>query len=161
MKFIGITSDDFDRIFLGNDQFLRERPDVATIFPHPQISIDGVVYAPTGDDPPESNTSDGWWYIEWESTPDTAEFDLDATPSPLYQWGGGFTMDTPPRYSFKADETPSDGLTIDTTTPDSGSTGWTRILVATRTNGTVESYGDPILIEVQSRGFASITFTIV
>jgi len=161
LKYIGVTSDDFDKIFLGKDQNLRERPEDSTIFPHPIIQISGDIYEPTGDDPPEEDTSDGWWYIEWQWTPNTTDFDLDATPSPLYQWDQTYTLNTPPRYSFKPAETFSDVLAINTTSPDPGNTGWTRILVARRETGIISTYGSPTQIDCQLRGFETVTVTIV
>ncbi|WP_230678984.1 hypothetical protein, partial [Streptococcus pneumoniae] len=76
----------------------------------------------------------------------------------IYQWGGGYTFVTPPRYDFKTSETGSDGIVVNSASPDSG---WTRILVATRSNGLVESYGSPAMIEVNLSGFNTVTACIV
>ena len=156
LKYVGITSEDFDRIFLGKDQTIREKNESISTFPRPIISINGDIYTPTGEDVPDSNNFDGWWYIEWEWYPNTEAFELDA-PTPIYQWGGGYTLITPPRYSFKANEAESDfiGL-IDTSIPDSVSSGWTYFLVATRKDGVVEVHGDPSIINVVLRGFTTV-----
>jgi hypothetical protein len=158
---VGITSDDFDTIFLGKDQVVRQKNETISIFPRPTISINGDFYTPTGDDVPASNKQDGYWYIEWEWFPNTEAFELDAT-LPIYQWGGGYTFITPPRFSFKANEAEQEyvGL-LDTSIPDSVYSGWSRILVATRQNGTVEVYGDPSIINVILRGFTTIMVGIL
>ena len=161
LAYVGITSDDFDRIFLGRDQLIRERSEVISVFPRPIISINGDIYTPTGDDVPASNNFDGWWYIEWEWYPNTEAFELDA-PTPIYQWGGGYTMITPPRFSFKANEAVNDSIgLIDTSVPDSVSSGWTHFLVARRENGAVEVHGDPSIINVVLRGFTTITIGVL
>ena len=160
LKYTGITSEDFDIAVLGPDQFIGDKPGVTSIFPHPQIEVSGTLYDPTGDEPATSDTSDGWWYIEFQWTPETSIFNEDDAGSEIYQWSGTIVMDTPPRYSFKASETSSDSHSITSTAADSGTTGWTRVLVAKRTSGVVESFGNPSTITVSLHGLWDITENI-
>ena len=160
LKYAGISSRDFDIAVMGMDQFIKDKTAVANVFPHPQIEVGGTLYDPTGNEPATSNTSDGWWYIEFEWTPETSIFNEDDVGGEIYQWAGTIAMNTPPRYDFKAVETNSDTHDIDRFVIDSGTTGWTRVLVAKRTSGVVETFGNPTLITINLRGLWSVIETI-
>lgn len=163
LDYMGITSDDFDRVFIGGDQHIKsqERTDLSP-FPTPLLAISpGAVYEPTGDTPGEETTSDGYWYLEWQWTPDTAVLEPDGDPLPIYGWGGDFTMVTPPRYDFKFALAAQGSNTVDPYVDNSGTTDWARILLAKRIDGVVTSFSDGTLINVQLKGLWNVTPHIV
>ena len=156
LKYAGISSNDFDIAVLGMDQFVKDRNKTIKIFPSVQVEFNGTVYEPTGNEPPSSNIDNGWWYVEWQWTPQTGILNNDDVGGEVYQWNGIATIDIPPRYSFKAFETGSELHQINPYVSDSGTIGWTRFLLAKRIDGIVESFGSPSLISIKLSGAWSV-----
>ena len=161
MDYIGITSEQFDELFLGQDQFIKERTS-ASPFSSPTISINGTVYTPLGSVPPEANTNDGYLYIEFIAAVGNAEFDATATPAIIYAWDGTFTFHPTlglPRYKFYGTEQADELLfQINTTSLGLGPYATIPILIATRQDGEIQLYGiTNNAVNVALKGFESVS----
>lgn len=144
MDYIGITSEQFDELFLGRDQFIKERAR-ASPFSTPNLSINGTVYTPLGNVPPEANTNDGYLYIEFIAAAGNVEFDATATPSIIYGWDGTITFQPTlglPRYKFYGTQQANDLLLfVNTGSLGLGAYATIQILIATRQDGEIQLYG--------------------
>lgn len=144
MDYIGITSEKFDELFIGNDQFIKERTR-ASPFSSPTLSINGTIYTPTGSPPPSTNDNDGYLYIEFRAAVGNYEFEPDGDPSIVYGWDGSIEFhpqDGLPRYRFYGTEQ-MDGtfLYINTTGLGLGAWATIKILVASRKDKVIQLYG--------------------
>lgn len=160
MDYIGITSEQFDELFLGRDQFIKERTR-ASPFSTPNLSINGTVYTPLGNVPPEANTNDGYLYIEFIAAAGNVEFDATATPAIIYGWDGTITFQPTlglPRYKFYATEqSESNFFQIDTSALGLGAYATIKILIASRQDGVIQLYGiTNNTINVALRGLQSV-----
>lgn len=144
IDYIGITSEQFDELFLGRDQFIKERGP-ASPFSTPTLSINGTVYTPLGNVPPEANTSNGYLYIEFIAAVGNVEFEPDATPDVIYGWDGTFEFHPTlglPRYKFYGTEqSESNALYINTGSIGLGPYATIQILIASRQGGAIQLYG--------------------
>lgn len=161
MDYIGITSEQFDELFLGQDQFIKERTS-ASPFSSPTISINGTVYTPLGSVPPEANTNDGYLYIEFIAAVGNIEFDATATPAIIYAWDGTFTFHPTlglPRYKFYGTEQADELLfQINTVSLGLGPYATIPILIATRQDGEIQLYGiTNNTVNVALKGFESVS----
>ncbi len=161
MDYIGITSEEFDELFLGGDQFIKERAS-ASPFSSPTISINGDVYTPLGSVPLEANTNDGYLYIEFIAAAGNVEFEPLATPSIIYGWDGTITFQPTlglPRYKFYATEqSESNFLSIDTSALGLGAYATIKILIASRQDGVIQLYGiTNNTINVALKGLQSVS----
>ena len=161
MDYIGITSEEFDELFLGGDQFIKERAS-ASPFSSPTISINGDVYTPLGSVPLEANTNDGYLYIEFIAAAGNVEFEPLATPSIIYGWDGTITFEPIlglPRYKFYATEqSESNFLSIDTSALGLGAYATIKILIASRQDGVIQLYGiTNNTINVALKGLQSVS----
>jgi hypothetical protein len=144
MDYIGITSEQFDKLFIGNDQFIKERTR-ASPFSSPTISINGTIYTPIGSVPPAANTNDGFLYIEFIAAVGNGEFAPDGDPEIIYGWDGTFEFHPTlglPRYKFYGTEQ-TDGLFFQINTGGLGLGDYAtiKILIATRQDGVIQLYG--------------------
>lgn len=144
MDYIGITSEQFDELFIGGDQFIKDRTRTSP-FSSPLISIMGTVYTPLGSPPPSTNDNDGFLYIEFRAAIGNTEFEPDGDPSIVYGWDGSIEFhpqDGLPRYRFYGTEQ-TDGTALYINTASLGLGGWgtIKILVASRKDKVVQLYG--------------------
>jgi hypothetical protein len=144
MDYVGITSEQFDEVFIGNDQFIKERTR-ASPFSSPVISIMGDIYTPLGSPPPSTNDNDGFLYIEFRAAIGNYEFEPDGDPGIVYGWDGSIEFhpqDGLPRYRFYGTEqTDVTALFINTASLGLGGWGTIKILVASRKDKVVQLYG--------------------
>ncbi len=160
MDYVGITSEQFDEVFIGNDQFIKERTR-ASPFSSPTISINGTIYTPIGSVPSAANTNDGFLYIEFIAAVGNVEFELNGDPSIIYAWDGAFEFHPTlglPKYKFYALQQNDNSLFyINTTGLGLGPYAEIKILVASRKDGVVQLYGvtnTPVTVAL--RGFENI-----
>ena len=161
MDYIGITSEQFDKLFIGNDQFIKERTR-ASPFSSPTISINGTIYTPIGSVPPAANTNDGFLYIEFIAAVGNGEFAPDGDPEIIYGWDGTFEFHPTlglPRYKFYGTEQ-TDGLFFQINTGGLGLGDYAtiKILIATRQDGVIQLYGiTNNSVSVALKGLQSVT----
>jgi hypothetical protein len=160
MDYVGITSEQFDEVFIGNDQFIKQRTSTSP-FSSPTLSINGTVYTPLGSVPPEANTNDGYLYIEFIAAVGNVEFDATATPAIIYAWDGTFTFHPTlglPRYKFYGTEqSESNFFQIDTSALGLGAYATIQILIASRQDGEIQLYGiTNNTVNVALKGFQTV-----
>jgi hypothetical protein len=161
MDHIGITSEQFDELFLGQDQFIKARTSVSP-FSSPTISINGTVYTPLGSVPPEANTNDGYLYIEFIAAVGNVEFEPNGDPSIIYAWDGTFEFHPTlglPRYKFYGTEQANELLIqINTVSLGLGAYATIPILIASRQDGEIQLYGiTNNAVNVALKGFESVS----
>ena len=164
IDYIGITGEQFDELFIGNDQFIKERTR-ASPFSSPTLSINGTIYTPTGSLPPSTNTADGYLYIEFMAAVGNVEFEPDSTTGIIYQWDGTFEFHPTlglPKYKFYSLEQNDYSLfNINTLGLGLGPYAEIRVLVASRKDGVVQLYGiTNNTVNVALKGFESIQVII-
>lgn len=160
LKYAGISSNQFDKLFLGNDQFLDDQSELS-LWPTPLLSINGTPYTPTGSVPPNSNTNDGYLYIEWSWALNNQVFEPDGDPDVLYSWDGTWEFELPdgaPHYKFFTTEQAGYfGAEIDQTTLGLGLYADIRLLIAARIDGVIETFGiSDGTVECAARGLRFI-----
>lgn len=161
MDYIGITSEQFDELFIGNDQFIKDRTR-ASPFSSPLISIMGTIYTPTGSPPPSTNDNDGYLYVEFIAAVGNAEFEPDSITGMIYRWDGTFEFHPTlglPKYKFYALEQSDNSLFyINTTGLGLGPYAEIKILIASRKDKVVQLYGiTNNTINAALRGFENIS----
>jgi hypothetical protein len=172
MDYVGITSEQFDEVFIGNDQFIRERT-LADPFSRPTISINGTIYEPLNSDGtvydpenpkpvvPKGNTADGYLYSEFIAAVGNAEFEPDSITGIIYRWDRTFEFHPTlglPKYKFYTLQQNDGSLFyINTTGLGLGPYAEIKILVASRKDGVVQLYGvTNNTVNVALRGFENI-----
>jgi hypothetical protein len=160
MDYVGITSEQFDEVFIGNDQFIKERTRDSP-FSSPTISINGTIYTPIGSVPSAANTNDGFLYIEFIAAVGNYEFEPNGDPAIIYAWDGTFEFHPTlglPKYKFYALQQNDNSLFyINTTGLGLGPYAEIKILVASRKDGVVQLYGvTNNTVNVALRGFENI-----
>lgn len=103
MNYIGLSSTQFDRLFIGGDQMVKERGEVSP-FPLPKIQVGGgTIYEPTWMD--TSNGLDGYFYAEWRCTFNN-RLVAENMITPAYAADGApvFTEGFTPRFAFYVSE---------------------------------------------------------
>jgi hypothetical protein len=162
MDYVGITSEQFDEVFIGNDQFIKERTR-ASPFSSPVISIMGDIYTPTGSVPPQSNNNDGFLYIEFIAAIGNTEFEPDGDPSIVYGWDGTIEFHPTnglPRYRFYGTEQ-TDGTFLYVNQSILGLGEWAtiKILIASRQEGVIQLYGlrDGTAVNVALKGLQEVS----
>jgi len=164
MAYIGMTSDQFDSLFLLDDQIIKtDTAGNVDGWPLSTIRLDNVDYTPTGTAP--TSTADGFFYIEWSCAFNNIlinDFILDPLDT-QYRRDGPivFTGGTLPYYAFYTEE-PSGGTSvgISQTTQEVGPYATVRTLVAARINGVIETFGNTndTVINVVYAGATGATF---
>lgn len=181
MKYTGITSDQFDRLFIGRDQILNNRVS-GSEWALPKISVGatytptGVIYGPanpiTGERPVisvggDNPAKDGYLYIEYDVAFTNKiiipgfEPELIISPS-LYQFTrDALVMVDPPKYKFYLTQQSNyfsaavrqDGIS-------QGETSTIKTLIGARLNGVINTFGytDNTTVTVNFSGAQFISF---
>lgn len=160
LKYAGISSNQFDKLFLNNDQFLDDRSELS-LWPTPLLSINGIIYTPTGSVPLAGNTNDGYFYIEWTMAVGNQVFEADGDPAVLYSWDGTWEFELPngaPHYAFYTSEQANNFVAeIDQTALGLGPYAVIRLLIAARIDGVIQTFGiSDGTIECAARGLRGV-----
>ena len=141
MKYIGISGDQFDRLFIGKDQMLHADPPQDTEWALPKISIGSGSYTPTGNAPTSEN--DGYLYIEYDVAFTNKVIKVDMVPQITYEYTrDSLVIVSPPAYKFYTTQQ-SDYFTAEVNQSGigQGDTATIKTLIGARIDGKVNTFG--------------------
>jgi hypothetical protein len=181
MKYIGISGDQFDRLFIGKDQILNNRVS-GSEWALPKISVgttytpSGVVYGPanpvTGERPiisvgGDNPARDGYLYIEYDVAFTNKiiipgfEPELIISPSPYQFTRDALVMVDPPKYKFYLTQQSNYfSATVGQNGIGQGDTSTIKTLIGARINSIINTFGytDDTTVMVNFSGAQFINF---
>ena len=141
MKYIGISGDQFDRLFIGKDQMIDEQRQAVSEWALPKISIGSGSSTPTGSAP--TSRGDGYFYIEYDVAFTNKVIEFDMVPPITYEYTRySLVMVSPPAYKFYTTQQ-SNYFTAEVNQSGigQGDTATIKTLIGARIDGKVNTFG--------------------